>query len=93
MKPTAQLSSQQSASSPFTDYHYQSTLDASRASAEERRGAHQLHGFWRLSTAFFGAEAIREDLTEFSLFTVIALISAWPIISMLVAVTRMVRNY
>ena len=91
MKPTAQLSSQHSASSPFTDYHYQSTLDASCASPEERRGAHQLHGFWRLSTAFFGAEAIREDVTEFSVFTVIALISAWPILMNIVAVIRLLK--
>jgi hypothetical protein len=32
-------------------------------------------------------------VTQFLLFTIIGGISAWPIISMLLAVTRLLRNY
>jgi hypothetical protein len=35
----------------------------------------------------------RNYATEFLLFTVIGGISAWPIISMLLAVARLIRNY
>ena len=49
--------------------------------------------FHRLSSEFFGTEAIRDYIAEFSIFMVITGISVWPIISALVAVTRLVRNY
>ncbi len=48
---------------------------------------------WKLSAAFFGAEAQRDYLVELALFTLITGVSAWPIVSMFIAVTRMVRNY
>ena len=92
MKPTTRISLKGSASFPLTDYHYQSTLDASRAGAKETRAEDRPRGFWRLGTGFFGAEAIRDDMTDFLVFTLVAAMSVWPIVSMTVAVMRMLRN-
>ena len=39
-----------------------------------------------------GAEAIRNHIVELFLFVLIAGLSAWPIISMIVALIRLVRN-
>jgi len=95
MKPIPQVSSQQNdrKSFPLTDYQYQSTLEASRPGVKETRGAHPLRAIWKLSAGFFGAEVARDFAIEFALFALIAGLSAWPIVSMLVAMTRMVRNY
>jgi hypothetical protein len=81
MKPTPQISSERSASFPFTDYNYQSTLDASRASTKEKRGPHRLHRFWRLSIEFHGAEAVFGDAADFLVFTLIGLACTWPVFS------------
>jgi hypothetical protein len=95
MKPTPQVSSEQTyrKSFPLTDYQYQSAVEASLAGVKETHGAHPLRATWKLSAEFFGAEVARDFAIEFALFTLIAGLSAWPIISMLVAVVRMVRNY
>lgn len=53
----------------------------------------KLPAFHKLSSGLFGAEKTRDHVAELLLFTIIAAISAWPIVSMLVAVTRLVRNY
>ena len=50
-------------------------------------------GFHKLSSDFLGTEVARDYVVEFSAFTVIALISAWPILSSIVAVARMARGY
>jgi len=81
MKSTLQISSQRSASFPFTDYQYQPTLDASCAGVKEKRVARGLHGFWKLGSAFHGAEALRHDATDFLLFTLMGVACAWPIVS------------
>ena len=44
-------------------------------------------------SGFFGAETSRQYVAELLLFILITGISAWPIISAIVAVTRLVRNY
>ena len=106
MKPTPQISSQPTNRQrlPLTDYHYQSTVetDGKRsaslakipcAAVKQARAAHELRCFWKLSTGFFGAEAKIDYATELLLFTLITALSAWPVIAMIVAVTRMVRNY
>ena len=95
MKPTPSISSQPTdrQNFPLTDYQYQSTLETPRAAVKQTRAAHDLRGFWKLSTGFFGAEAKLNYATEFMLFSLITALSTWPVISMLVAVTRMVRNY
>jgi hypothetical protein len=45
--------------------------------------------FHTLSSEYFGAEMARNQMVEFLLFTLLGLITAWPIISMIGAVGRM----
>jgi len=88
MKPTPQISHNQHAGFPLTDYNYQPTGDAKSTAG---RPARKSPAFYRLSHEFFGAEMSRDYLTNFLVFTVIAVVTTWPIISMIVAVTRMAR--
>ena len=81
MKPTPQISSKRSGTFPFTDYDYQSALDASRAGTKEKRSAHRLHGFWRSGAEFHGAEAVFGDAADFLVFTLIGLACTWPVFS------------
>ena len=92
MKPTPQISHNQHAGFPLTDYNYVPPAETQTGSAAGRP-ARKLPAFYRLSHEFFGAEMSRDYLTEFSVFTVIALVTTWPIISMIVAVVRLIRNY
>jgi hypothetical protein len=94
MKPTSQISSKQHASRsfPVTDYSFQATVDA-KSSSSSVRPVTKAPGFHRLSSEYFGAETSRDYVAELLFFVLIIGIAAWPIISALVAVTRMVRNY
>ena len=103
MKPTPQISSKQrtsdsearkavnSQSFPSTDYNFQATAEACRSVSTTSR--EDLRTFRRLSSEFLAGETAREYATEFMLFAVVTVISAWPIISAMIAVTRLVRNY
>jgi hypothetical protein len=77
---------------PLTDYSFQTTADA-ESSSSAVLPARKAPAFHKLSSEFFGTEMSRDYVTQFLLFTLIGGISAWPIISMLVAVTRLIRNY
>ena len=90
MKPTPQVSHNQNSDFPFTDHNYQSTRDPKISAGQS---AAKLTGFHKLSSDFLGTEVARDFAVEFSAFTVIALISAWPILSSIVAVARMARGY
>jgi hypothetical protein len=90
MKPTPQISHNRCAGFPLTDYNYQPTGDAKITSG--RRIAKPT-GFHKLSSDFLGTEVARDYVVEFSAFTVIALISAWPILYSIMAVARMARGY
>ena len=104
MKPTPQISRNQggsrrhsgmsceSKSFPLTDYSLQATVEAP-ASSSANLPKTELRAFRKVSSEFFGAEASRDYIAELLFFVVITAISAWPIMSMLVAVTRLVRNY
>jgi hypothetical protein len=94
MKPTSQISPSQHASRrfPLTDYAFKATVDA-KSSSSAVFPARKAPGFHRLSSEFFGPETSRDYIAEFSMFMLITGISVWPIISALVAVTRLVRNY
>jgi hypothetical protein len=48
--------------------------------------------FHSLSSEYFGVEAGQNQMVEFLLFTLLGLITAWPIISMIGAVGRMFRS-
>jgi hypothetical protein len=103
MKPTPQIRPDQrnsrgdnrtpddSRNFPLTDYNFQSTTEACRSVSTISQ--ENLRTFWKLSSEFFNAENRRHHATELLLFALLSGISAWPIISSLVAVARLVRNY
>ena len=93
MKPTLQINQNQRAvrSFPLTNYSFQATAEAQASSAD--LPATKSPAFHKLSSEFFATEMSRDYVTQFLLFTVIGGISAWPIISMVIAVTRLVRGW
>ena len=96
MKPTPQISSNQRKQRifPLTDYQYQTNaLSADRAAAAKTPATRELQTFRKLSTEFFANEAPRNYVAELLFFILITGIAAWPIISSMVAITRLVRNY
>jgi hypothetical protein len=76
----------------LTDYNYRPTLETQMGSSAGSP-ATKLPAFHKLSSEFLGAEGSRDYIAELSLFILITGIAAWPIMSMLMAVTRMIRNY
>jgi hypothetical protein len=104
MKPTPQISHTQRASRhdnhvrrkrpsfPSTDYNYRPTAKK-QVSSSVGRPATRLPAFHKLSSEFFGAESSRDYIAELFFFILITGIAAWPVMSMLIAVTRLVRNY
>ena len=104
MKPTPQISHEQQAarSFPLTDYNYQPAEIAgdTPATTAEAPGktaaalaARKSPAFHKVSGEFFGTEASRHYAAELLFFVLITGIAAWPVMSMLHAITRMVRNY
>jgi len=94
MKPTPQISPSQHASRnfPLTDYSFQATVDA-KSSSSPVVPAKKAPAFHKISSEFFGAETSRDYFAELLFFILIAGIAAWPVMSMLIAVIRMIRNY
>jgi len=86
MKPTPQISQNRRAGFPLTDCNYQPTADAK---INGGRSISKPTGFHKLSSDFLGTEMVRDYAVEFSAFTMIALISAWPIYSSIVAMIAM----
>jgi uncharacterized protein (DUF849 family) len=95
MKPTPQITSNErkQRSFPLTDYQYQATASADRSVARKMQAARELQTFRKLSTEFFANETPRDYIAELFFFILITGIAAWPIISSMVAITRLVRNY
>jgi hypothetical protein len=104
MKPTPQINRNQHGScrdrdrrrsnrSPLlTDYNYRSTAETQIGSSAGPPAA-KSSAFYKLSSEFLGAETSRDYIAEFVFFILITGIAAWPIMSMLIAVTRLIRNY
>src|SRR5690242_15812568 len=104
MKPTSQISHPQSASRhdsrarrkhpnfPLTNYNYRPTAE-NQVTSSAGRPATKLPAFHKLSSEFFAAESSREYIAELFFFILITGIAAWPVMSMLIAVTRLIRNY
>src|SRR6266568_777918 len=104
MKPTPQISHNQRGSRRdngtrrsnrrllLTDYNYHPTpeIDISSSTGQP---ATKSPAFHKLSSKFFGAERSRDYVAELLFFILITGIAAWPVVSMLIAVTRLVRNY
>ena len=77
---------------PLTDYNYRPTAETQLSSSAGRL-ATKAPPFHKLSSEFFGAETSRDYFAELLFFILIAGIAAWPVMSMLIAVIRMIRNY
>ena len=75
-----------------TDYNYHSTSEV-QVNSSAARPTTKLPAFHKLSSEFLGAERSRDYIAELSFFVLITGIAAWPVMSMLVAVVRMIRNY
>ena len=104
MKPTPQINDKQRGSRRDncarrgnrrvlpTDYNYRSTAETQLNSSAGRSAA-KLPAFHKLSSEFFGTEASRDYVAELLYFVLITGMAAWPVVSMLIAVVRMIRNY
>ena len=77
---------------PLTDYNYHPTAETQVSSSAAQR-ATKAPALYKLSSEFFGAETSRDYVAELLFFVLITGIAAWPIMSMLIAVIRMIRNY
>src|SRR4030095_15478851 len=77
---------------PLTDYNYRPTAETQVNSSTGWR-ATKSPAFHKLSSEFLGGETSRAYVTELLFFLVITGLCAWPIMSMLIAVIRMIRNY
>jgi hypothetical protein len=94
MKPITQISRKQYASRnfPLTDYSFQATVDA-KSNSSAVVPTKKAPAFHKLSSEFFGAETSRDYFAELLFFILIAGLAAWPIISAIIAVVRLLRNY
>ena len=81
-------------SGPLTDCFYQSSPNPGGSSSPISGDAFRvskLRRFRKLSSDFFGAEAGRNYIAELVVFGLITGVAAWPIISMIVALHRMIK--
>jgi hypothetical protein len=104
MKPTSQISDTQRGSRrdnrawrshqsfPLTDYNYRPTAEP-QVSSSAGQPFTKAPAFHKLSSEFLGAETSRDYIAELLFFVLITGIAAWPVVSMLIAVMRMIRNY
>ena len=77
---------------PLTDYNYRPTAETQVNSSAGWR-ATKSPAFHKLSSEFLGAETSRDYVAELLFFILITALAAWPVMSMLIAVIRMIRNY
>jgi hypothetical protein len=89
MKPTPQIPENRRAGFPLTDYNYQPTGDSTTSAG---RSIEKLTGFHKLSSDFLGTEMVRDYAVEFSVSTVIAALSAWPILLSIKAIARLLSS-
>ena len=104
MKPTPQISHNQRGSGRdngtrrsnrrllLTDYNYRPTAEA-EAISPAGRPAIKSPAFHKLSSEFLRRETSLDYVAELLFFILITCLAAWPIMSMLIAVVRMIRNY
>src|SRR6266487_3584247 len=104
MKPISQISDTQRGSLrdnrawrshqsfPLTDYNYLPTAETQVGSSAGQPFT-KAPAFHKLSSEFLGAETSRDYVAELSFFILITALAAWPVMSMLIAVIRMIRNY
>jgi hypothetical protein len=76
---------------PLTDYNYHPTAESQVDSSVWRTT--KSPAFHKLSSEFLGGETSRDYVAELLFFILITGIAAWPVVSMLIAVIRLIRNY
>ncbi len=77
---------------PLADYNYHPTAENQVNSSALWRTT-KSPAFHKLSSEFLGAETSRDFVAELLFFILITGLAAWPIMSMLIAVIRLIRNY
>jgi hypothetical protein len=77
---------------PLTNYNYRPTAEPEAISTAGRPTI-KSPAFHKLSSEFLGAETSRDYVAELSFFILITCLAAWPVMSMVIAVVRMIRNY
>ena len=77
---------------PLTHYNYRPTTEAETISPACRQ-INKSPAFHKLSSEFLGAETSRDYVAELLFFILITCLAAWPVVYMLIAVIRMIRNY
>jgi hypothetical protein len=77
---------------PLTDYNYHPTAET-QVNSSARWRATKSPAFHKLSSEFLGPETSRDYVAELLFFILITCLAAWPVMSMLIAVVRMIRNY
>ena len=94
MKPTPQTSSNQQARPgfPLTDYALHSTVGLGTATSRVAKSKRPV-AFHKLSSRFFGKETNYHFVEELLSFAAISALSGWSIISSVIAMIRLTRNY
>ena len=77
---------------PLTDYNYHPTAESQVNSSAPWRTT-KSPAFHKLSSEFLGGETSRDYIAELLFFILITGLAAWPVVSMLIAVIRLIRNY
>jgi hypothetical protein len=75
-----------------TDYNYRPTAETQLGSVVGQPVA-KLPSFHKLSSEFLGGETSRDYVAELLFFILITGLATWPVMSMLIAVIRLIRNY
>lgn len=105
MKPTSQLSrqpgrrtgdespSQVRSNHPRTDYNFHASSTEIQGVSSSRKLSRPAiaPGFRDLSNEFLGAETRRNYVAEVLFFTIIVVVSTWPIVSMLQAMAQFIK--
>jgi hypothetical protein len=77
---------------PSTDYNYHPTAET-QVNSSANWQATKSPAFHKLSSEFLGGETSRDYVVELLFFILITGIAVWPVMTMLIAVIRMIRNY
>jgi hypothetical protein len=77
---------------PLTDYNYHPTAET-QVNSSANWQATKSPAFHKLSSEFLGGETSRDYVVELLFFILITGIAVWPVMTMLIAVIRMIRNY
>src|SRR6266436_241898 len=75
---------------PLTDYNYRPTAET-QVNSSAGWTATKSPAFHKLSSEFLGAETSRDYVAELLFFLLITCLAVWPIVTMLIAVVRMIR--